>query len=444
SPLFFCAPTVSSTYHSYRTRTVFTLVPDLVPSVFMSYQHLGLNFGRSGHPGSAASSGTLSSGAAPTGARISINSLLNPGSSQQTQSAPSASSETRTLAQQVAQLQTQINSMNASTPQLMFSDPAEIERVRAAAAATQSLPKKILTPVVPGHKSDALTTVLSPKVEELFKKWEYCPYTALTHSSRKIMARGEDEYAAVPTSGGGLTLRTKTLNRTNETLISATDWQAAAQLAVKKIHQYWGSERASHLERHHETVTNISAMYSHEVAMEYDVRQREMLYNDPSHDISTTDMACLTLCIHEASRHSSYSSAGSNASGQRFKRPLNDEVDDVGQQRPPHSKKQRLVLNHCFRCGGTGHLPAACQAETTVAGKSCAQIITGNPRFKHNLRAQNGREYCFRFAASSKCPATASCQYFHACSVCHNRGHGANLCPQANSSADSSRASGNL
>ncbi|KAJ7913169.1 hypothetical protein B0H13DRAFT_2470961 [Mycena leptocephala] len=157
SPLFFRTPTVSSTSHSYRTRTVFTLVPDLVLSVFMSYQHLSLNFKRSGHPGSAASSGTLSSGAAPTGARISIG-LLNPGSSQQTHSAPSASSETRALAQQVAQLQTQINSMNASAPQLMFSDPAEIERVRAAAAATQSLPKKILTPVVPGHKSDALTT----------------------------------------------------------------------------------------------------------------------------------------------------------------------------------------------------------------------------------------------------------------------------------------------
>jgi hypothetical protein len=140
--------------------------------------------------------------------------------------------------------------------------------------------------------------VLSPKVEELFKEWKYCPYTALTPTAREIAAKGEDEYSALSTANGGLTLRAKTVSRKNELSISSSEWQAAAQIAEDKIRQYHGVERGQNLAKHHKIVTNMNISYSHRIAMEYDIRQRDMLYADSQHDISTLDHSCLTLCIH--------------------------------------------------------------------------------------------------------------------------------------------------
>lgn len=276
--------------------------------------------------------------------------------------------------------------------------------------------------------------VLSPKVEELFKEWKYCPYTALTPTARKTVARNEDEFSAVTTSSGGFALRAKTVDRKNELYISSTDWQAAAQLAVEKIRQYWGVERALNLEKHHKIVTKLAASYSHEVAMDYDVRQREMLYGDPSHDISSTDTECLALCVWEGNRHSSSSNTGGSA-WQR-KRTNEDNSDDTGF----HRKKQRFTsTGHCFRCGHSGHLPAACKNDTTIAGKPSASLVGGNSPFKHNLRGPNGKDYCFRFSSISKCAGPNPCQRFHGCSICHAKNHGANHCFHASSqSADGS------
>ncbi|KAK7029111.1 hypothetical protein R3P38DRAFT_2525085, partial [Favolaschia claudopus] len=226
------------------------------------------------------------------------------------------------------------------------------------------------------------------------------PYTALTHKSRLALQRGEDEFSTTPSSNGGLLLRSKALSRYNESLISSTDWQAAAQLAVDKTRQYWGNERAANLEAHHRIVTQLSALYSHAVAMEYDVHQREFLYSDEPHDISTKDLECLQTCFLLTHTDASNSS--------RQKRSRSDDVADQFHGDSGKSSRFRTTASHCFRCGIPGHLPDACRKETTVAGKPCSQLVTGNTRFKHNLRAADGREYCFKFSSLSSCPAGAS------------------------------------
>ncbi|KAJ7929794.1 hypothetical protein B0H13DRAFT_1859277 [Mycena leptocephala] len=124
----------------------------------MAYQHLGLNFGHGGLHGGSASSATLSSQAARARPRININDLLNVDPNQRGPPSNSAPSQSQEIAAEVTQLRAQINSLNQNMPQPMYASQAEIERVRAAVASTQTQSKKTLKPVVPGHKSNALTT----------------------------------------------------------------------------------------------------------------------------------------------------------------------------------------------------------------------------------------------------------------------------------------------
>jgi hypothetical protein len=123
----------------------------------MAYQHLGLNFGGNTAFSQGTSSATHSTACAPVRSRIDISDLLNsqgnnpriPGSGN-----VAGEPDKQALSVEVARLRVQIQGMNPGAPQPMFSDSAEIERVRELAA---SAPKKTLTPVVPGFKSDELT-----------------------------------------------------------------------------------------------------------------------------------------------------------------------------------------------------------------------------------------------------------------------------------------------
>ncbi|KAJ7151299.1 hypothetical protein C8R43DRAFT_1004753 [Mycena crocata] len=400
----------------------------------MAYQHLGLNFPGHGPQAGGAPPTTFSSTGPSARPRLGLRDLLNPAPGSQD---AHPSSESSSIASELAQLRADIRSLTDNAPQSMFSDPAEIERARAAASSTQRS-RKTLEPIRPGYKSDVLLTVLPPKIEDLFRDYKYCPYPALTPAARKSAFRGEDDYSAIHTGDGGLTIRPKPIPRDKELYITSTDWHAASQLAVDKLRVHWPNDpaRAENLGKHNQIVTNLAAQYSHDVAMAYDVHQRELMYGDSRHDVSTLDQVCLQLCIHEVGKRST--SSGQSSGSQVQRKRNTDDQDNSGSDRWKRQRSSSSTTRHCFRCGNAGHFPAECTNDTTTARKPCARL-SGNPRFAHGLRAPNNDEYCFRFANSSKCQYGRGCKHYHGCSICHNKGHGAGDCSHA---ADGSPATG--
>ncbi|KAJ7157475.1 hypothetical protein C8R46DRAFT_1078068 [Mycena filopes] len=164
--------------------------------------------------------------------------------------------------------------------------------------------------------------------------------------------------------------------------------------------------------------------------MEYDVQQRDMLYADPQHDISSLDHACVTLCIHRSGGNRIHQTPSTTGR----KRELDDDSDEGDHGADMGSAKRQRNSHHCFRCGYLGHLAADCKRDTTIAGKPGATVAS-NSRFKHALRAHTGKEFCFKFASHSSCPV-GNCSRVHRCSICHDKTHGALSCPHAESQND--------
>lgn len=258
--------------------------------------------------------------------------------------------------------------------------------------------------------SDSVSLAIPPKVEEAFKNFRYVPYSSLTLAARLRAARGEEDL--VINAQGGFTV--KTLDRRNEKFISTVDWYAAARAAEERIRFHHGNTRADAFATHHKLVMDLGRSHSWEIAMDYDVQQRELVALHPSHDLSSLDVAALTLIATKPVSHQSLSSHVHPS-----KRP--PPTDGTGQ---PSRKRQR---SHCFRCGASGHLPGDCDAKQTLAGKPLAPLCT-NSRTKHAMLAPGGKQFCFNWAKLSSCPFNDACTNFHGCSICGESLHGAGSC----------------
>jgi hypothetical protein len=142
------------------------------------------------------------------------------------------------------------------------------------------------------QSSNVLSSIsaVPPKVEDTFKKFCYVPYSTLTLASHIKATCGEEEM--IFNAQGGLTV--KLLDRCNEKLISAVDWHAAARAAEERIHFHHGNARASAFIAHHKLVMDLGRSHNWEVAMEYDIQQCEVAALNPSHDLSSLDLAALT------------------------------------------------------------------------------------------------------------------------------------------------------
>ena len=177
-------------------------------------------------------------------------------------------------------------------------------------------------------------------MDEAFKNFHYVPYSSLTSAARIKVAHGEEDI--VFNAQGGLTV--KALDRRNEKLISAVDWHAAAHAAEERIRFYHGNARAEAFVAHHKLVMDLSHSHNWDIAMEYDVQQREVVALNPSHDLSSLDMAALTLIatcpvVHHVNLVPS---------------PTKRSIPPDGLAQTPR-KRQR---SHCFQCGGSEHFPA--------------------------------------------------------------------------------------
>jgi hypothetical protein len=247
-------------------------------------------------------------------------------------------------------------------------------------------------------------------VDEAFKNFRYVPYTSLTLAARIKASRGEEDI--VFNAQGGLTV--KSLDRRNEKSISAVDWHAAARAAEERIRFHHGDSRADAFAAHHRLVMDLGRSHNWDVAMEYDVQQREVAALNPSHDLSSLDMAAFTLI---ATRSVMHQVAPSSSPPKR-----SFPSDTLSSQAP--RKRQR---SHCFRCGGSDHFPADCKADQTVAGKPTAAVAP-NAKSKHAMLAPNGKHFCFGWARNSSCRFGDACANFHGCSICGESNHGAGSC----------------
>lgn len=263
------------------------------------------------------------------------------------------------------------------------------------------------------------STAVPPKVEEAFRVGKYVPYTALSNSERAKAANGEE--TLVFSSGG---LVSKTLDRSTENTISILDWQAAARASEDRTRIHHGA-RADALAAHHAIVLRLASMHSWEIAVAYDIRQRELFANHPRHDPSRLNNDVLTiittrLVASRGAQSRSLPYSGGQASPLKRGAPAESST----------SPRKRF-RSYCFRCGKSGHLPGDCSERTTVTGRGCANVRAG-AQGKHTLQAPGGKDFCFRFAKFSSCSFGSACTGFHACSICGDTSHGAAKCGSAN------------
>jgi hypothetical protein len=256
------------------------------------------------------------------------------------------------------------------------------------------------------------------KVEDAIRAFHYVPYTALTASARLRAARGEEDIAL--NSQGVFTV--KGLDRRAERLISVVDWIASGKAIEERTRFHHGDVRATALASHHTIVLGIARIHSWDLAMEYDIQQREAVAHNPSHDISFLDTTALSVMALRPPPIPalSFPSAPASVPAQRAtKRQASSDFETS-----PSKRRQQIL---CFRCGLLGHLPADCSSTTTAAGKATAPLARGAKSF-HSLAAPDGRQFCFNFAKSSSCAFGPTCTNFHGCSICGAPSHGAGRC----------------
>ncbi|KIJ36502.1 hypothetical protein M422DRAFT_261054 [Sphaerobolus stellatus SS14] len=175
------------------------------------------------------------------------------------------------------------------------------------------------------------------------------------------------------------TLAVKKLDWQDERAIREGPWQAASKLAVDLARQHWPQReiRADALSKHHSIVTEIADSHSWQIAVAYNIRQREIMHRTPQHDVSQFNEVILSIVTSQvlgesvaALRSQQYSQMSSvyNILPKR-----SAPIDFQGT--PSSQKHPRVKKGCCFRCGYYGHLPTECKAEKMTASKATALVV---------------------------------------------------------------------
>lgn len=128
-------------------------------------------------------------------------------------------------------------------------------------------------------------------MDNAFRAYKYVPYSSLTQAAHLKAADGEEDFF-INASGG---FAAKGLNRKDEKLISLVEWLGAARAAEERILIHHGESRASMFHVHHQIITDLTRTHGWGIAIEYDIRQRELAAMHPEYDLSILDGKCLTL-----------------------------------------------------------------------------------------------------------------------------------------------------
>ncbi|KIJ40023.1 hypothetical protein M422DRAFT_257089 [Sphaerobolus stellatus SS14] len=163
-----------------------------------------------------------------------------------------------------------------STPAHPFISDKDFEalRVQTSSLKEHEEQRTSVPAMVPGFKANLLTHVLTAAARQRAENSEH---------EMELRVDG--------------TLAVKRLDQQDETSIREGAWQAASKLAVELAWEFWPQPEAREnaLMNHHDFVTNIADSHSWQVALAYDIRQREIMHCSPQHDISQFNEAVLSV-----------------------------------------------------------------------------------------------------------------------------------------------------
>lgn len=287
----------------------------------------------------------------------------------------------------------------------------------------------------------SLTHVLAvpKKVEDAIKKFRYIDYSLLVRASREGATR-DDETLSV--SDGRVELTAKAMKPSDETELGQFEWLAAAQTVEKKTLEHLGAERADALRAHHENILSLSNTYDWKVACAYDRRTRELVANDPRHDLVVINQNLVIQAnSNVAAAKANASALALHASVSRMTPSFQPSPSSLGPVRSstparrfsPFDQSGRQsrtprTQGKCFRCGAVGHMSATCDSKVTPAGFPCA-LWAKRPGTKSGslIDGPSGQPFCFSWTQSSFCRFG---NHVHKCSICSDIQHGANVCPK--------------
>ncbi len=236
----------------------------------------------------------------------------------------------------------------------------------------------------------------------------------------------------------------KPLDRTGEDRIDQRTWMPISRAVEAATRTHLGDQRANALQKHHDHVINLASTYDWPAARLYDIKEREAYASDPSLDISVQCSERTAMISNEFHARRNWEATAfvartSPAVRRQPPPPSRDLYNRDQYQRDAYSRKRPRTDgpvvgagSHCFRCGYTEHMPAACPNSTTIAGQQCAPLHTGpGSTSAHALAAPSGAPYCFHYAVQGTCRSGSRCANHHGCSICKTDGdHGARNCPR--------------
>ncbi|KAJ3560708.1 hypothetical protein NP233_g10660 [Leucocoprinus birnbaumii] len=226
-------------------------------------------------------------------------------------------------------------------------------------------PKLKFEPIRSGHKANPLTLPIPPRFVAVIQRLEYISYTSITLSNRRRATFAPALESSLLSELSSLLA--KPVDRHDDRNISMQDWCGAAAAVERETRKLHGDARADALLAHHQNVIGISQTHSWQVAVEYDIQQRELAFMDKAHDYSSVDGNALSIIATKITLQSV-----KELQAHSF-RPPKRRLGEDSNHSAQSPKKPRVVT--CFRCGLAGHLPAECSASVTTAGKPVASLI---------------------------------------------------------------------
>lgn len=277
------------------------------------------------------------------------------------------------------------------------------------------------------------------RVERAVKEGLFVPLTELTHAKR-LEAVTDTDSLTLTVEG---TLKTRPLDPKGQELISQMDWLAASEALVGVIQSIHGDAMAGIFAAHFTVCRKVALEHSFEVAVRYDIQQRNIFAFDKRHDFSTIDTNALSVVVSalqtermEALKLAIHHAQFPPAIPASAKRSLSGFSSPPGPAQPKRNRMQTTgAQRHCFRCGKPDHLPVACVETVTVTGRAVAPFCTKS-NSRNALLGPSGRSYCFHFARGTGCRFEShpnGCSNHHGCSICGDATHGAGRCPAAKS-----------